>query len=207
MHNEIMTPTTPSRRYHKRARAESEAQTRRRITEAAVELHGSVGPANTKMTDIARLAGVSRMTVYNHFPTGLDLFKACSTHWAAENPFPEPSAWLDDTDPATRLHTALDDLYGWYDRNEGMLGQVFRDVELLPDLAAVMGDLWGGYQDGLMRALAHGWSSGASRAELRAMLRVVIDFHTWRVLRDSGLSVDRAAAAAARMVARAAAKR
>ena len=41
----------PERRaYRKRRRAEHEAQTRRQITEAAVKLHGTIGPARTTVT-------------------------------------------------------------------------------------------------------------------------------------------------------------
>ena len=35
---------TPRRRYEKKARATKEQETRRRIVEAALELHGTVGP-------------------------------------------------------------------------------------------------------------------------------------------------------------------
>src|SRR5690606_11521663 len=74
--------TRRPRPYRKRQRALAEEATRLRITEAAVELHGSVGPARTTVTEIAERAGVSRMTVYKHFPSDRDLFVACSTHWA-----------------------------------------------------------------------------------------------------------------------------
>ena len=49
-------------------RAELQEQTRLRITEAAVELHGTLGPARTSVTAVAERAGVERATVYRHFP-------------------------------------------------------------------------------------------------------------------------------------------
>ena len=91
LYNEVMALSPASRPYRKVARAKREEETRRRITEAVVELHGTLGPANTKITEVAKLAGVSRMTVYNHFPTEVALFVACSTHWASLNPFPDTS--------------------------------------------------------------------------------------------------------------------
>jgi len=67
----------PTRRYQQRKRAESQAQTRRRIAEAALELHGTVGPARTTISAIAERAGVRRATVYRHFPDERTLFEAC----------------------------------------------------------------------------------------------------------------------------------
>ena len=61
------------RPYRMKRRAEAEEQTRLRITEAAVELHGSIGPARTTITAVAERAGVQRQTVYRHFPTEDDL--------------------------------------------------------------------------------------------------------------------------------------
>ena len=59
---------TSPRPYTKTRRAELEQQTRERITEAAVELHGSLGPARTTISAIAQRADVQRATVYRHFP-------------------------------------------------------------------------------------------------------------------------------------------
>ena len=99
-----------SRQYRKRRRAELEDQTRHRITEAAVRLHGSIGPARTTMSAVAREAGVQRSTLYRHFPTEAELFGACSRHWGSLNPPPDPAAWRQIADPAERLRTALDEL-------------------------------------------------------------------------------------------------
>ncbi|MGH7445237.1 MAG: TetR/AcrR family transcriptional regulator, partial [Longimicrobiales bacterium] len=79
--------------YTKRLRAAQEADTRLRITEAAMRLHEEVGPAHTTVTDVAARAGVSRMTVYNHFATDAELIEACSTHWSTLHPLPDPKEW------------------------------------------------------------------------------------------------------------------
>ena len=189
------------RPYRKRKRAQAEAETRRRITEAAVELHGTVGPANTKVTEVAERAGVSRMTVYNHFPTDADLFLACSTHWATQNPLPDPSGWIETADPAARVVSSLDELYGWYGRKRGMLEKVLRDAPLVPSLGELMDGVWGGYMDDVVSALSRGWSGKQEDdGMLQATLRVVADFHTWRILSESGLSNASAAEIAAAMV-------
>src|SRR3954453_23200307 len=99
------------RSYELKKRAEAMAGTRLRITEAAVELHGSVGPSRTTVSAVAERAGVQRHTVYRHFPTEAALFSACSSHWATKNPWPDPAGW-------TSLGDGLDQLYRWYEQTE-----------------------------------------------------------------------------------------
>src|SRR3954447_2484557 len=98
--------TVEKRKYEKKRRAELEEETRRRITETAVELHGTVGPARTSISAIAERAGVRRSTVYRHFPDEEALFHACSSHWANANPLPDPAPWEAIDDPDERLRTA-----------------------------------------------------------------------------------------------------
>src|SRR5215813_5484399 len=99
------------RKYELRKRAEEMAETHLRITEAAIELHGSVGPSRTTMSAVAERAGVERRTLYRHFRTEADLFAACSAHYFAANPFPDLDAWRAIRDPHERLERALGDLY------------------------------------------------------------------------------------------------
>lgn len=188
------------RAYRKRKRAESEQETRRRITEAAVHLHGTVGPGKSSVTELAKLAGVSRMTIYNHFPTEVDLFTACSTHWATENPFPDPSGWT-AADPSERLVCALEELYEWFAVNQGMLENVLRDIPVVPALAEVMGGLWSPWMDSIVSALARGWPLKDLGPEtLDAVLRLAVDFNTWRTLTSAGLDQPTAATLMARIV-------
>lgn len=208
-----------SRRYRKRKRARQEERTRQRITEAVMELHRTVGPARTKVTEVAERAGVSRMTVYNHFPTEGELIEACSSHWAAQNPFPDPEAWVAVADPHERLHTALAELYGWYRDTEDMMSNVLRDASIVEPLREIMDERWSPYVDAVVDVLAQGWSPpGAPRGrdsgdhavdvgdalpwetELRAALRVAVDFRTWRLLADTTGDGSEAADVATRMV-------
>ena len=87
-------------------RAESQQQTRRRITESAVELHGTLGPARTSMSAVAAHAGVRRSTLYRHFPDEAALFDACTAHWAQANPPPDLAGWSTVDDPDERLAAA-----------------------------------------------------------------------------------------------------
>src|SRR5215211_6472596 len=53
-----------ARKYELKKRAERRGETRRRIVQAAVDLHTTVGPAKTSTAAIAERAGVQRHTVY-----------------------------------------------------------------------------------------------------------------------------------------------
>ena len=119
----------PKRKYELKKRATEMAETHLRITEAAIELHGTVGPSRTTMSAVAERAGVERRTLYRHFPNEADLFAACSTHYFAANPWPDLEGWRAIRDPQQRLERALDELYAYYERTEPMFSNVLRDAE------------------------------------------------------------------------------
>jgi AcrR family transcriptional regulator len=172
-----------SRQYRKRKRAELEEQTRRRITEAAVRLHGSIGPGQTTMSAVAREAGVQRSTVYRHFPTEVELFGACSQHWGSLNPAPDPGAWRQIADSAERLRTALDELYRWYESSERMLMNVMRDAPLVPAMDAPVRArlaLLRQMQAVLMQGRPE---RGRARRHVAAAIGLALEFTTWRSLR------------------------
>src|SRR3954469_25003846 len=108
-----MAVSDQKRPYRMKRRAELEDQTRRKITESAVALHKELGPAQTSISAIAERAGVRRSTVYRHFPDEEALFDACSSHWSAANPPPEPRTWSSIEDPSERMRTALRELYAF----------------------------------------------------------------------------------------------
>src|SRR5437588_9434768 len=95
-----------TRAYRMSRRAETQQQTRLRITESAVALHGTVGPSRTSISAVAAHAGVRRSTVYRHFTDEAALFDACTAHWAAANPPPELNAWTRIENPDERLRVA-----------------------------------------------------------------------------------------------------
>jgi len=190
------------RKYEKKRRAEAEAQTRLRITESAVELHGSLGPARTSMSAVAEQAGVRRSTLYRHFPDERALFGACSAHWAEANPPPDLGAWGEVADPAERLDFALRELYAYYRRTEGMLDKLLRDEAAVP----VVGELMGGFRGLLAEAteiLMKGRGlRGKARARARAAIGHAVAFRTWQGLaREQGLDDTQAAELMSRLVA------
>lgn len=189
------------RKYEKKARAEAEAQTRLRITESAVELHGTLGPANTSMSAVAEHAGVRRSTLYRHFPDERALFGACSAHWAEANPPPDIGRWAAIEDPAERLGTALAELYAFYGRNEEMLDKLIRDAPIVP----VVDELMGGFRAFLAEAAkilmgGRGLRGNAAK-RTRAAIGHALTFRTWQDLtRSQGLDDRQAVELMVRLV-------
>lgn len=183
------------RKYELKARAESQEQTRLRITEAAMSLHGSVGPAATTISAVAELAGVQRPTVYRHFPDEDALFQACSSHWIALHPPPDVGAWAAVKDPEERLEHALRAIYDYYAANEEMLGNLLRDRVSVPSIDALMQAYDGLLGAGVEVLLAGRGLRGKRRGRTRAAMGHALDYETWRSLeRRHGLTRDDAVA-------------
>jgi AcrR family transcriptional regulator len=185
------TRQTAPRQYSKRKRALSELETRQRITEAAVALHQTVGPARTSVKAIAARAGVDRATVYRHFPDEQALFNACTGHYYASHPMPDPGQWVAITNPDERLRAALADLYTWYGETEEMLATGIRDIEHVP---AESRQAFLGYFQTVHAALIAGRRErGRARTRVSGAVGHAINFHTWHSLvRDQQLSGDEA---------------
>jgi AcrR family transcriptional regulator len=179
-----------SRKYELKRRAERQQQTRRRIVEAAVQLHRTKGPARTTLSDIARLAGVQRHTLYRHFPDEREIGLACSGLFFELNPPPDPAGWGAIGDTRARLRAGLGALYAWYEQTEDMFTCVLRDSEVDP-LTRELQELRGAEPMSRMRhALAKGLGKGR---HVQASLDLALDFHAWRRLWASGLDATEAA--------------
>jgi AcrR family transcriptional regulator len=181
------------RKYEMKRRAERQKETHRRITEAAVELHQTVGPARTTISAIAEKAGVQRHTYYNHFPELKDLYQACMGHYLKQNPLPEPPFWADVADAEERLRVALSEVYAYYCRNEAMVSNVLRDAALDPVAQETMVSFYQ-YWEAMRDALTDAFEASGERHEaLLGAIALALDFQTWRTLvRQQELSQDRA---------------
>lgn len=177
-----------ARGYTKTKRAEQEAETRERIVDAALQLHGEHGPLATTISMIAERAGVQRHTVYAHLPDDRAVFMACSGLHIERAPLPSPELWAAINDPSQRLRTALSAVYAWFGRNEALVAAVLRDAETSAILREIS-DLRFGVPFGAISAsLSAGLDSRG-----HAALGLALSFHTWRTLvRESGLSPDAA---------------
>jgi AcrR family transcriptional regulator len=183
------------RKYELKARAEKQAATRRRIVEATSALHEEVGPARTTVAEIARRAGVQRLTVYTHFPNETELFDACGQHWMERNSPPDPSAALAIDNPDERLRAVLAPLYRWYRKNARTIENLQRDRLVMPAFDAVMKIRMDRQFANLADVLASGFARQGRRAKgVRAAVALALDFWTWRRLASEGTSDDAAAA-------------
>lgn len=191
----------PTRRYRKSRRAEQEAQTRERITEAAVRLHGTVGPARTTVSGIAREAGVQRATVYRHFPDEESLFEACTSHYYARYPMPDLERWATIADPELRLRHGLGEVYAWYGRTEEMIERTSRDRVLVPAMGRPA-ERFAAYFEQARSALMRGRTErGRSRARVSAAIGHALGFPAWRSLvREQKLDDEEAVGLMATMI-------
>ena len=189
------------RPYVKKCRAELEESTRRRITESAVELHGTLGPSRTSLSAVAKHAGVRRSTLYRHFPDEASLFAACSAHWRASNPPPDLGRWAAINDPDRRLRLALQELYAHYRRTESMMDNLLRDEDTMPTVKRIFGG-FRNYIDAARETLMIGRRTrGAARQRVLAATGHALAFTTWRSLaREQGLDDPQAVDLMCRLV-------
>jgi AcrR family transcriptional regulator len=189
-------------KYKLKKRAERQEETRLQIVRATLRLHEMVGSTAATISAIAEKAGVSRPTIYNHFPDGLEsLGRACSELELSENPLPDPEPWAKIADPQERLRSALAELYAYFRRREGLWANIVRDAELVdmgeelkPNIA---------HWERMQETLAAGWESpnGTPEPLLVGAIGLALDFKTWRTLvRQQGLSDEQAVEVMARMV-------
>jgi AcrR family transcriptional regulator len=185
-----------TRPYRLRARAAGMDRTRERITNAAIDLHGSVGPAATTMSAVAANAGVTRATLYRHFPNEDALFAACSAEWLAANPRPDIAVWAAIADPVERLATALPELYAYNRATEQMRANLLRDIDVVPlPIAAAIS----AFPPAMRDVLEVGWPADGIDVR-RAALGHAVAFETWRSLVREGLDDREAAALMVRFV-------
>lgn len=181
------------RPYRMKARAEQQERTRLRITESAVELHGTLGPARTSMSAVAEHAGVRRSTLYRHFPDEAALFVACSGHWAAQHPLPDLDAWAAVRDPDEQLRRALTELYAFYERAEPMLSNLLRDFDLV-DAVRPQFAMFLDYMEAAHATLtARRTGRGRPARRVKTAVGHALAFSTWRSLvREQGCSREEA---------------
>jgi len=175
------------RTYRMGRRREQLDATRQRITEAAFELHRTVGPAQTSISAVAERAGVQRHTVYYHFPDLTSLFRACTEHGMRITGVPDAASWRAIEDPTARLRDALGELYVYFRANARLLGNIVRDMALMEDIGG--SEAFVDRMTELFSAFAVGWPGDAARHRLRmAAIGHAMSYETWRSLTDKGLS-------------------
>jgi AcrR family transcriptional regulator len=189
-------------KYELKKRAERQEETRLRIARATLELHEILGPALTTRSAIAERAGVTRPTVYSHFPDELSLGKACSSLEMSDNPLPDPGPWQQIADPERRMRVALGELYAYFRRRERLWTNILRDQEMPlthddPKAqeadAEIMEPIFVHWER-MKETLATGWGeSEESPRFLLGAIGLALEFQTWRAMaRTQGLSDEQA---------------
>ncbi len=169
------------RPYRLGKRAEGQADTRRRIVEAALELHTSIGPLATTVSAIAERAGVERLTVYRHFPDEKTLYAACTAHYMSLHPPPDPHSWLTIANACERMRRGLSEQYAWFADNERRQASILRDIEAVRARGSLPHRP--PFEGPAVEALRSGWQArGRARGRLRATLGHALSFYTWRSL-------------------------
>lgn len=184
--------------------------TRRRIVQAAFELHGTIGPGRTTIAAIAARAGVQRHTVYAHFPDLASLFEACTTHGIEAMAMPDPAAWPADEPPDARLERGLRAMVGWYRANGTQLERMLEDKPATPVPAGPPGrsaspsaslpaplpapadtaaqDPFSARMAAIHAAIIEGWPVPADRRPaFEAVVAHALAFSTWQSLAGGGL--------------------
>lgn len=167
------------RKYELKARAEAQEATRRRITAETVKLHQEVGPAQTTISEIAKRAGVQRLTVYNNFPDEASLLGACSAHYSAEHPPPDPALWASARRPAERTRLALEAFYSYYRETAAMTGKVMRDARVMPALADILDVTYTPFIAAVREDLTGAWGGNP---RVRAAIGLALRYETWEAL-------------------------
>lgn len=167
-----------TRPYVMRDRADSVEATKLRITEAAVHLHETLGPARTTLSAIAQQAGVQRQTLYRHFEDEAAMVAACSAHYWSGLVWPDAAAWESLPSLTERLSAAIPEVYAFHSATESMIANVLRDAEVSSSVRESLRP----YEAFFAAVVDSVCADLPSDDHRRALVAHALDFRTWRSL-------------------------
>lgn len=183
-------------------RAAAVAQTRKRIVDATLELHGEQGIAATSWDDIAARAGVGVGTVYRHFPSLDELIPACGEITmrviAVPDPSTVPGLFEHTTKPAERVEQLVREAFSIYERGAPQLRAIRRESDVHPRVAEDRA----AFETALRALVDTALEPLDTTPQDRAVARALVDLNTWEALRDQGLRPADAAAAISDLLTR-----
>jgi len=177
-------------------RAAAVAQTRKRIVEATLALHGEQGIAATSWDDIAARAGVGVGTVYRHFPSLDELIPACGEIAMQVIAVPDPSLFAQTSTPGERLEQLVRETFAIYERGAPQLRAIRRESQVHPRVAADRA----AFERSLSALVDAALEPLEATQPDRAVARALVDLNTWEALRDQGLTSAQAVAAISDML-------
>ena len=181
-------------------RQSSVAETRRRIVEATLELHGRNGIFGTSWQDIARSADVSLGTVYKHFPSLDELVPACGDLLMTriKPPHPDQAVTIvgDASNMRERLRRVAHELFAFYERGGTNLESDLRERQL-PAMQE-----WEGYlRDTVAAFLREALRGRGVRKGEVDRLAFALDRASFSAMRERGIGAAAGADLAADMIA------
>jgi AcrR family transcriptional regulator len=165
-----------TRKYNSTRRQKAAERTRRDIVEAALKLHW-VGI--TEFAPLAEAAGCSEATLRKHFPTKEDLFRKCTSTFAAMVTMPDLEALSAIHQPAERFEASVRELCRIH---EAMFRYAWVSAHRRQD-SAVLEEVMTAY-DGLASAVTA--IVVPTESHRASVVRGLLDFLTYRALRTSG---------------------
>ena len=178
------------RKYKLGKRAESVEQTRRRIVDAVVSLHGEKGVIATSVQDIAHRADVAVGTVLRHFPSLDDLIRACGSRIIEITKPPKPEVFSGRDSVAERIEILVQELFAFYERAARWLQAGRSERDRVPLLDERLRHLEQGLESLVRECL--GPAGSDDRVVLAAI--ALTDFPVWKALRGRGMTYGAAAA-------------
>ena len=165
-----------------------DGSTRQRVLAGAVRAFQERGIRAVSTTQLAHEIGISKATLYAHFPDEWSLALACSGTHLERHPLPDPEPWSAIADPRERLRAGLGALHAWYGRNDGLAGCVLRDAEVHEVSRAIIALRLAPVMQRMIEVLG-----SPLAAPQRPMLALALSFFTWRTLvREGGLAPEAA---------------
>jgi AcrR family transcriptional regulator len=183
-----------------RKRAALGTEVRRRIVDAAVQVHREKGALQAKPAEIAARANVSLTTYYKHFPTLGTLVTACTARGRELIPPPDPQT-IDalPPEPGRRIPAMVRVLFDYYEAREPWIYAGRTEERFIPEVRPVMERLRS-LREAFVRTTLIGTAAEAGGV---AAANVVVDYWAWRTLRrEYGFAQEDAIAATVRALRR-----
>lgn len=179
---------TPRRRYRMTARAKTSRRTADKIVQAAVKLHARQGVRATSWDDLAAVGGVSRATVYRHFPDLAALVPSCARAAFAAIDLPAPDVIEREfsglATAEERLERLVRETCACYERGAEWLHAAEREGDVVPELGAALRRI----RKGVAVLVEVALRPASPTEERRRVVGTLLDFTFWRRLRDNGIA-------------------
>jgi AcrR family transcriptional regulator len=179
-------------------RAAASEATRRRVIEAAVELHGERGAAATRWADIAARADVALGTVYRYFPGYDELIPACTGYGLARLHAPTPEIFVRARSIGGRVTALVREFFSFWERAYPWMRHTECDRRAIPAVQAFHRQQEARFE-GLVRTAL------GPLARRRRVVDATVSlsgFSNWAAFHDRGVATTEAAALVTEILAR-----